>query len=82
MIIYYKTQANDNQKLLMTFRDTIDHTLSLPLLLIRYLVEWNRTGYSFEQLIGFTFANRMDRASGGKGINFNDLDFKYGLLGL
>jgi len=81
-ITYFKTPEVGDQKYKMFFIDTIDHSLSIPLLLMRYFVEWNRTGYSFEQLIAFTFANRLDVMSGGTGVSFNDIDFKEGLLGI
>ena len=81
-ITYYKTPEVGDQKYRMFFIDTIDHSLSIPLILMRYLVEWRRTDYSFEQLIAFTFANRLDTMAGGTGVNFNDNDFKVGLLGI
>jgi len=80
-IVYYK-EAEAKRKTRMFFADTIDHSISSVMMIIRYLVDWNRSGYNFEQLISFTFANRLDRQAGGTGVNFTDIDFMEGLMGI
>jgi len=86
--IYFREKSrrpNDSQgwdRLKLFFIDTLDHFLSVPLIMVRFLQEKIESPYSFEQLIGFTFANRIDRQSGGTGVDFSSINFKQMLLGV
>ena len=83
-IIYFRKPVEESQKekTKLFFIDTIDHSLSVPLILMRYFIEWNRYDYTFEQLISFTFANRLDVMAGGTGVKFTDINFMESLLGI